>query len=72
MILKLHSNGINTEGKKETELVALCLDNNIPTNRNIPRIKEGGGKGKGFASGGFMGTRVYEHKQAVKLHTYSW
>ena len=49
LILDLHGKGINTKGKNKKELVALCVNNDILTNREVPRTKEGWvGKAKGL------------------------
>jgi hypothetical protein len=50
LILELHGKGVKTKGKNKSELVALCLNHNIQTNRgDVPKIKEGWvGKAKGL------------------------
>ncbi|KAI2495669.1 hypothetical protein MHU86_18853 [Fragilaria crotonensis] len=49
LILDLHGKGINTKGKNKKELVAVCISNNIPIDREVPKIKEGWvGKAKGL------------------------
>jgi hypothetical protein len=49
LILELHGKGINTKGKNKKELVAVCINNSIPINCEVPKIKEGWvGKAKGL------------------------
>jgi hypothetical protein len=49
LILELRRQGINTKGKNKKELIAICINKNIPINREVPKIKEGWvGKAKGL------------------------
>ncbi|KAI2490953.1 hypothetical protein MHU86_23612 [Fragilaria crotonensis] len=49
LILDLHGKGISAKGKNKKELVAMCIHNDIPISRDVPKIKEGWmGKAKGL------------------------